>query len=232
MTTTNSPANVLEIAIAREPRLAAMGNKQLQGFVASLMVAQNMDYDAAMEQFLGLINSANTFQAEIKESVQKKRDETEKQVTETLRDLVLETMKSLDTAPQYGVTIFYDPRYSFKNSDGTPMMDEKNNPVVAPFVDFKFQWDNKAKSGTRTIGDTSNMGRPAGDYLIDGKVYKSMAAFAKENFADEFGKFSGTSRDFMTSKGYVVPTEPDIDAEGKPHFNVTKSADTTTQAAA
>lgn len=227
-TTQESPAqNNIELAIAREPRLQAVGNETLRSFIASQMIALNLSFEAAEASVLGLIQGADTYKAEVKASIEAERTESESTVKDTLQDLILETLSSLTTVPQYGLTISFDPRHSFKNSDGSPMMDAQNNPVVKPFVDFNFHWENKARAtgASRNITNTSNMGRPEGDYVIEGEseVFKSMAAFAKAKWPDEFSKFEGKSRDFLTSKGYVVPAEATSDSDGNKHWMVTLS---------
>lgn len=226
--TTSPTSNLIELAIAREPRLQAIGNEMMRNFVASIMVAQTLEFEAAYNQVFGLLQTADTYKAEVKAKVDKDRGESEKMFADSVRDIVLAAFDSLPVKPDYGITVMLDPRYSYKNSDGSPMTDAQGNAIVKPFAEIRFQWEQKKAGGgaQRTISDTSRMGRPVGDYTIDGNVYKSMAAFikSKPEWKESFEKGSLNSRDFLTEKGYTVPESPDKDDKGESHWIIQSPA--------
>jgi len=231
MTSETPSTNPIEVAISREPRLAAIGDKQLQMSIAGLMIGLGLDFNAAESQILGIISNAPAHAEAVKVRLQAKRDETEKLFVDSFRDLILDAVKSVPKAdlPMHGFAIEVDADAGYKNPDGSPMMDKDNNVVRGPLVTFNFRWVAPSKSGKgKTASDNPNIGRPEGDYLVEGEAeaYKSMAAIAKAKFTeatyDEYIKGSNTSsRKFLTERGYIVPDAPITDAEGKKHWVIT-----------
>lgn len=237
MTTTPS-ANPIEVAISREPRLAAIGDKQLQMSIAGLMIGLGLDFNAAESQILGIISNADAHKSAVAERLKAKRGETEKLFTDSFHDLILDAVKSvpLSDLPMHGFSVNVDVDAGYKNSDGSPMMDAANNPVRGPLVMFDFRWTAPSKTAKGRTGD--NIGRPEGDYQIEGEseTYKSMAAFAKAKFGESeyesYIKGSGaSSRKYLTDKGYSVPDAPITDAEGKKHWVITLAPKSETDSA-
>jgi hypothetical protein len=229
--TDTATANPLEVAISREPRLQAIGDKSLQMTIAGLMIGLGLDFSQAESQVLGIISNADAHKTAVAERLKTKRAETEKTFYDGFHDLLLDAVKATPKGdlPVGGFVINVDPDSEYKNADGSPMMDQANNPVRGPLVSFDFRWTpGKAKSAS---SGSSNQGRPEGDYLIEGDetVYKSMAGIAKAKYSEAeyeaYIKGSGaTSRKFLTDKGYKVPESPVTDADGKKHWILTAPA--------
>lgn len=224
--TSEVSTNPIEVAISREPRLAAIGDKSLQMTIAGLMIGLGLDFSAAESQVLGIITNAPAHAAAVQERVKAKHEELEKTFKDSFHDLILEAVKATAKSdlPMGGFVISVDPEVEYKNSDGSPMFDSANNPVRGPLVSFDFRW-NPGKGKGKSVGDNPNIGRPEGDYIVEGETepYKSMAGFAKAKFGEaeysEYIKGSGaSSRKFLTDKGYLVPDAPETDSDGKKHW--------------
>lgn len=229
-TTENPTVNLVEATIARNPQLQNYGNLNLRNFIAAQMVANEIPFEEAEKQVLSLLMGARSMEQELKEKFEAQRKEFETQFDNTLKDVILSVAKDMkDKLPQGGVRIWIDPSREYKNSDGSPMMDASNNPIRDTFVEIEYVWEPRKRSSTANTGSpvADGRGRPEGDYIFGDKNYASMRAFIRDglNIADaEFSAANQSTRAFLESKGYEIPTEPVADAEGKKHTTITLKA--------
>jgi len=181
-------------------------------------------WEQGLKDFQGFIQDTAAATKEFMDSTKRQREESEMAFNVTVQNALKPAAQSLidNMAPKSDVTIRVIWDHEFKNSDGSPMMDSKNNPVRGLFVAVDpFNWEGKKTRAASTSTATGSSGRIPGDYIFGDEVFANMSDFSKKYLAEEFNaKGTQTTRAFLESKGYTIPSEPITGEDGKPHFIV------------
>jgi hypothetical protein len=214
--------------IEATPQLKAIENPLFLKFMARATYLGD-SWDSAVREFQNMLQDTKVIAGEFMEQTKKQRESTENEFRTNVNDLILaaanETQKTL--SPKGGIVINVEFDREFKNADGSPMMDEKNNPIRGTFVSYEYRWGDKKASTPRVAGtpNAPGAGRKPGDFIFpdEPEAFRNMSDYALKNHKAEYeSKGTKTTRQLLESLGYDIPDDAVKGEDGELHFIVTR----------
>lgn len=207
---------IMDIPDEKMRRLVAMT------FITEFGEDTSVTYESIYNDIVGTITvNIKDMQKQMAEAIALRQIKTQTDIYAAIKPVIMEAFTKLpDGDRPMSARVLFDYRAAVKNTDGSPVLDDKGEQKREPDIELKLFW--KESEARRVSADgrvSSGSGRVAGSYVFPDstdengapKEWGSMAAYAKETHGyDKTNTEHGTPRHFLTEykKLWTIPNQP------------------------